>query len=161
MVLDSKTKSLIQRLQPSAPVNIAAIAKVLGCSVWESHDLPDDIAGKLFKDEKHGGEHQYSIVVRAQDPLVRKRFTVAHELAHFLLHRHLLGSEVVDDALFRSKLSTPVEAQANGFAADLLMPWHLLTPVVMRPLAELALMFQVSEQAMSIRLGSRGFSKAS
>jgi Zn-dependent peptidase ImmA (M78 family) len=151
MRLDKEVRTFIQRLQDSAPINITGIAKVLGLKVWESSQLPERVAGKLFRDEKG---LQYNIVIRAQDPVVRKRFTVAHELAHFLLHRHLFAAELVDDTLYRSGLATPVEAQANAFAADLLMPWHLLMPVIDRPASELASMFQVSEQAMKIRLES-------
>ena len=56
----------------------------------------------------------------------RRRFTIAHELGHFLLHRHL-----APDGGFRCRpedLATwdhersPQEAQANRFAARLLMP---------------------------------------
>jgi Zn-dependent peptidase ImmA (M78 family) len=155
MRLDKEVQSFIRRLQDSAPVDITGIAKVLGLKVWESSHLPPDIAGKLFRDRSNSmGQQQYNIVVRAQDPLARKRFTVAHEIAHFLLHRGLFATELVDDALYRSGLSSPVEAQANAFAADLLMPWHLLMPVIDKPASELASMFQVSEQAMKIRLES-------
>jgi len=155
MKLDKQVQEFLRRLQDSAPVDVTGIAKVLGLKVWESSQLPPEIAGKLFRDRSNPlGQQQYNIVVRAQDPLVRKRFTVAHEIAHFLLHRGLFATELVDDALYRSGLSSPIEAQANAFAADLLMPWHLLMPVIEKPVAELAAMFQVSEQAMKIRIES-------
>jgi Zn-dependent peptidase ImmA (M78 family) len=155
MRLDKQTQDFIRRLQDSAPVDVTGIAKVLGLKVWESSHLPANVAGKLFRDRNGSlGQMQYNIVVRAQDPLVRKRFTVAHEIAHFLLHRGQFATELIDDSLYRSGLSTPVEAQANAFAADLLMPWHLLMPVIDKPIADLAVMFQVSEQAMKIRLES-------
>jgi hypothetical protein len=145
----------IKRNCSSPPVNITAVAKVLGLNVWESDSLPEEVAGKIFRDLKGtGGFNGYSVVVRAQDPFVRKRFTVAHELAHYLLHQRLFGNELVDNALYRSGLSSSVEAQANGLAADLLMPWHLLLPIADRPVNELAKLFQVSEQAMRIRLES-------
>jgi len=149
MRLDRDVQSFIQRLQIGAPVDITGIAKVLGLKVWESKSFPNDIAGKLLREGM-----QYTIIVRAQDPFVRKRFTVAHELAHYLLHRHLFATELVDNALYRSPLSTPIEAQANSLAADLLMPWHLLMPLIDRSPSELAQIFQVSEQAMQIRLES-------
>ena len=152
MRLDRQVEQFIQRLQVSAPVNITGIARVLGLKVWESSSLPEGIAGKLFKDRENGGESGFSIIARAQDSFVRKRFTVAHEIAHYLLHRHLFATELVDDALYRSTLSSDVEAQANSLAADLLMPWHLLMPVVEKQLRELSMLFQVSEQAMRIRL---------
>ena len=90
--LDKDVEQFIQRLQVSAPVNITGIAKVLVSNVWESSSLPNSIAGKLFRDEKNGGSLGFSIMVRAQDPLVRKRFTVAHEIAH--LHRTLFSGEL-------------------------------------------------------------------
>jgi len=155
MGLDKQVQDFIRRLQDKAPVDITGIAKVLGLKVWESSQLPPEIAGKLFRDRGSPlGQQQYNIVVRAQDPVVRKRFTVAHEIAHFLLHSGLFATELVDDALYRSGLSSPVEAQANAFAADLLMPWHLLMSVIDKSPSELASLFQVSEQAMKIRLES-------
>lgn len=152
MSLEQGVKGLIRRLQTAAPVNIVGIAKFLGLEVWEDRSLPSGISGKLFKDKRNGGTGGYSIVVRAQDATVRKRFTVAHEVAHYLLHRHLFAEILTDDALYRSGLSTQEEAQANGFAADLLMPWHLLSPISDLPTHELARRFEVSEEAMDIRL---------
>jgi IrrE N-terminal-like domain len=152
--LDPDVQGFVRRLQPKAPVNIAGIAAVLGLRVWESSSLPPDIAGKLFRDAENGGNNGYSIVVRAQDPAVRKRFTVAHEIAHYLLHRHLFAKELVDDVLYRSGLSDQIEVEANYLAAELLMPWHLLAPVADQPVRALADMFEVSEQAMRIRLES-------
>jgi hypothetical protein len=150
---DKQVEDFIRRLQKAIPVDVVAIAKVLGLEVYESHDLPEGIAGKIFRDQKHGGQGGYSIVVRGNDPFARKRFTVAHEIAHYLLHRHLFGEGgLIDDALYRSQLSTRLEAQANAVAADLLMPWHLLDPISTKPIPELAELFQVSQQAMRIRL---------
>jgi hypothetical protein len=154
MKLEKQTAAFIRRLQTSAPVKIINIAKVLGLNVWESKSLPDGIAGKIFRDPSHGGSMGYSIVIRSQDPAARKRFTAAHELAHYLLHRHLIKGELLDDALYRSKLSTPIEAEANNLAADLLMPWHLLAPLANKPIPDLAELFEVSEQAMAIRMSS-------
>ena len=154
MRLDKQTQEFIERLQQTIPVNIVGLAKVLGLNVWESDRLPETIAGKLYREQTPAGQQQYNIVIRAQDPFVRRRFTVAHEIAHFLLHRSLFATELVDDALYRSSLSGPVEAQANSLAADLLLPWHLLIDHIDKPVDDLARMFQVSEQAMQIRLAT-------
>lgn len=152
MIKDKHIEAFIRRLQHAVPVNIVGIAKVLGLEVYES-DLPEGIAGKIFRDPKHGGAGEYSIVIRREDPYVRKRFTVAHEIAHYLLHRSLLvGGTLVDDAMYRSNLSDRREAEANGLAADLLMPWHLLEPLCNLPVDELAKRFEVSVQAMQIRM---------
>lgn len=156
MTNDQQVNSFIRRLQKNVPVDIVAIAKVLGLEVYED-DLPEGIAGKIFRDQKHGGKGEYSIVVRSADPYVRKRFTVAHEIGHYLLHRSLLvGGTLVDDAMYRSNLSDNREAEANGLAADLLMPWHLLQPMATLPIEELAKKFEVSTQAMRIRMEAYG-----
>ncbi len=72
----------------------------------------------------------------------RYRFTVAHELAHWRLHRHLYlhrahepallqGADERPDHLQRAHSSDPKEVQANRLAACILMPremvkraWH-------------------------------------
>jgi Zn-dependent peptidase ImmA (M78 family) len=59
---------------------------------------------------------------------------------------------LVDDALYRSSLSDRREAEANSLAADLLMPAHLLAPLLDQPVSDLADRFQVSVQAMQIRV---------
>ena len=99
----------------------------------------------------------------------RKRFTIAHELAHALLHE---GQEVRYDKDFRvdfrsgaSSLGTDVvEMEANFFAASILMPWRFLEadPLVAgldfedaeAAIKLLAARYKVSPHAMSIRLGN-------
>jgi hypothetical protein len=63
-------------------------------------------------------------------PLGRKRFTAAHELGHFLLHRERMGAWIADTA--ETVVETDgdddlreMERQANYFAAALLMPEEL------------------------------------
>jgi hypothetical protein len=150
---------IIQRFQQFVPVDVTGLAEALGLSVWEDDDLPKGISGKLFKDtSEHGGTAGYSIVVRASDAYVRRRFTVAHEIAHFLLHRNLIGNSITDDELYRSDLSNAQEAEANRLAADILMPDALVALNIKRYGADpavLAPLFEVSEAAMRIRLGQK------
>jgi Zn-dependent peptidase ImmA (M78 family) len=54
-------------------------------------------------------------------------------------------------------LSNSMEVQANKMAADILMPRHLLNQHVsngVNSVSELARIFQVSESAMSFRVGT-------
>jgi len=146
---------VIERFQHSAPVDVAGIAEALGLNLWESDDLPLHISGKLFKDPENGGTEGFSIIVRASDPYVRRRFTAAHEIAHFVLHRNRIGDSISDDEWYRSGLSSPEEIEANRFAARILMPTHLVkkyADVYDFNLSRLARQFEVSEEAMSIRL---------
>lgn len=144
---------IIARHQERAPVDVQAIATALGLSVFED-DLVEGVSGILRKDV-HGGTSGYSILVNRQHPTNRKRFTVAHEIAHFVLHRDALTNDLIEDEFYRA-LSNKLEWEANDFAADILMPWSLINRLSdkgIRSLPELATALGVSKQAIAIRLG--------
>jgi hypothetical protein len=151
----SAIQEIARPFQTKPQVRVVDLAQSLGLGVWEV-DLPKNISGKIIKDGKHGGRSGYSILINANDPTVRRRFTVAHEIGHFVLHRPRIGDGLVDDAMYRSGLSTWAEVQANKAAADILMPYSLIDKAVqsgVKSLDDLAALFVVSLQAMSIRLG--------
>jgi hypothetical protein len=153
--LTPAAKQIIEEFQDSAPVDVIGLATRLGLNVWEDV-LPNDISGKISLDLANGGTSTYSIIVQMSQASNRKRFTIAHEIAHFILHRNLIGDGVSDDALYRSKLSSTVEAQANRLAADILMPFALISELQAQgitDLSDLASELQVSQQALKIRLG--------
>ena len=154
-VVNKIPEQIIRRFQKDAPVDVRALAEELGVKVWESKVLPPGISGKLFKDLVNGGTEGFSIQVNATDAFVRKRFTVAHEIAHFILHREKIGPVIMDDVWYRSGLSTREEGEANRLAADILMPAHLIRRYAMLSQDDpktLAERFQVSVAAMNIRL---------
>ncbi len=148
---------VIAKYQKSAPVDVIGIARELGLNVWEMQSLPSSVSGKIFRDPLNGGPSGFSIAVNASESPLRKRFTIAHEIAHFLLHRDFLEKDdLVDDAMYRSGLSSAEETQANRLAAQILMPFPLIQALVdsgVKDVATLANMFQVSQPAMKIRLG--------
>jgi len=156
-VLDDKTLTagqIIEAFQQDAPVDVIGIAEALGIHVWE--EKLGSVSGKLFVDKLNGGKSGFSIVVNKTESLLRKRFTVAHELAHFILHRDDLENGIVEDALFRSGLSSKQETEANKLAADILMPFPLVQKLMgegLRTIEELSEALQVSKAAISIRLG--------
>lgn len=102
------------------PIKLGEIAKDLNIKVLSS-TLQSNISGEI---REINGE--VIIKVNRHDPKTRQRFTIAHELAHFFLHRDLLNNGIVDDVLYRSSHSTYIEQQANSLAADILMPINLL-----------------------------------
>ena len=63
----------------------------------------------------------------------RKRFSIAHELGHLEMHRHLsslsycLSGDIRDDGV--KKASKQLEHQANEFASALLLPERLFGPL--------------------------------
>lgn len=118
--------------------------------------LPMNISGLIQPDE--GGN--FVIKVNRFESKERQRFTIAHEIAHYLLHRDRINSGIVDSVLYRSKLSSKIEAEANKLAADIVMPNDAVFAVMnqlSRPISEdaisdLATNFEVSKQAMAIRV---------
>ena len=152
----------------TTPVDVQLIATKLGLPVVY-HELGADISGLLMS-----AEGRASICVRDSDPLVRQRFTIAHEIGHFVLrHQFEPGAHVhVDEKWKVTARSTnrslgvdPQEVEANQFAAALLMPSNLLRERAQRygerqlddqNVAALAREFKVSEQAMVIRLSTLG-----
>lgn len=136
------------------PVDPVEIARSLGVQVLRGN-LPPDVAGVLMK----RAGHDPRIVVAAGDSDNRRRFTVAHELGHFVYRG--AGTEAETDQYEyvdeRSRLARagtdPVEVFANRFAAELLMPEDVIRPVAKQmSAAVLADRFGVSQEAMSYRL---------
>lgn len=92
------------------------------------------------------------IFINRNFPIVRQRFTVAHELGHLLRHR-LENDKVLFRATDFTSTTMRDEREANVFAAELLMPESMVRNLVhLAPVRDLAQMFGVSEQAMAIRI---------
>ena len=97
------------------PVDILGLAYSIGIQV-EYLALADDTSGFLRRTGAN-----WLIGVNSMHHPNRQRFTVAHELGHYFLHRD--HGDFVDKALFRKELqSDRREYEANSFASRLLMP---------------------------------------
>lgn len=143
--------ALIARHQEEAPVDIVAIAEDMGLGVWMAHDWPDSLSG-MIKPGKRG----YVIYVNASHSRKRRRYTIAHELAHFMFHENLIGDGIVDDDQYRSRLNWASERVAANFAGEILMPVPLIACAIetgITDIARLAEVFDVSVNMMAIRLG--------
>lgn len=143
------------KVLPQSPVNLRKLADRVGV-LYEFGRMPSGIYGSLKKDKKKG---RYVIKIRKADARVRKRFTFAHELAHYFLHVDDSATdnfEVVEDIFLRSEHTTYAqEWQANALAAYILMPLDKVIEVMreMEPtLVQMASLFDVSQQAIQIRL---------
>lgn len=104
----------------ASPLNLEKLLKFLGITlVMEEGD--ESFSGCI---EKRG--NGYYISVNKYHPEKRKRFTIAHELGHYFLHRSILSDIGREEVLMREPSAlTPIEREANNFAADLLMPEEL------------------------------------
>lgn len=155
------TLKTLKRFTSSAPVDVVGMASALGVDVARDF-LGPEVSGKIQRNAKG----KYTIVVNASDSLARQRFTVAHELAHYLYHRDLIGDGVSDSPAYRAPdkniyKNTPLkerhEWQANQFAANVLMPNDLLRAVEREnpgiTIPQLAQRFGVSVPAMRVKKG--------
>lgn len=93
----------------------------------------------------------------------RLRFTLAHELAHYIIHKQIFSGTGVAAALYNNDTDEDAtEWQANYLAKAILMPngqikrcFYALRPVYKTKSAyvcKMAEIFEVSKQAMEIRL---------
>ena len=90
----------------------------------------------------------------------RQRFTLAHELGHYILHKEK-NSEFKDAVFFRNETINSMEYKANEFAGELLMPERSLREHInqgVRNIGELSELFGVSAAAMKYRILSLGYS---
>ena len=118
--IPEQIQNKISSHQDKFPIPLGEIAKELGIVVKKS-TLPAGISGEISLEND-----MYVIRVNRHDVKERQRFTLAHEIAHFLLHKEFIGDKLTDDALYRSSLSDSLEYEANRLAADIIMPWHLI-----------------------------------
>lgn len=156
MLLQDQMK-IVRDHQKTAPVQVVNLANALGLPVYEAGGWTGDISGMIVKDDgQYNADSGYAVFVNKDHGPTRKRFTIAHETAHFIRHKDQIGDGISDDGLYRSGLSNRTEAEANALAADILMPWELINNAMangVKTIEDLAKHFEVSRSAMSIRLG--------
>lgn len=149
--------AIVEGFLHEAPVDLMAMSEALGLTVDMAAKMGTEQSGRILR--KGNGKSGYHIEVNGSHSDYRKRFTLAHEVAHFLLHRDLIGDGIEDSALYRSRLGDPAEYEANRLAAQILMPAPLVRNVYkagLKWLAGLSAAFAVSEEAMRIRLKQLG-----
>jgi hypothetical protein len=135
------------------PVPVGAIAEDLcGLAVEEIRDL--DVSGMLVPSERR-------IYTNAAEPQARRRFTLAHELGHWVcqcLEGRAAPAYCRAEVVGLDPTARAVEREANVFAAELLMPEQRVREEWGRASSaeEIARWFGVSAEAMSWRLYSFG-----
>ena len=142
------------------PVPVKAIADSLGAEIaYEAYE--GEVSGMLYRSD----DAPPLIGVNSSHGGNRQRFTIAHEIGHLTLHK---GTAVYVDSFARvnrrDNTRTREEAEANAFAAELLMPRLFVAREVDQALnkesdispnrlaAKLAKRFRVSAEAMTYRL---------
>ena len=122
-----------QEINDQIPVNIVEKIKEQNIELNElCYDLHDEVLGEIKKENG-----KYKINIQGYDFNYRRRFTMAHELGHYKLHKDLLDDEGLDDGLSyetmyrkNAKISSNQETQANKYAIDMLVPKELIISIV-------------------------------
>lgn len=104
-------------------------------------------------------EGVWVIRVNKSQNIRRQRFTIAHELGHYMMHRNKSES-FTDEVFFRTEKKDLIEYRANEFASQLLMPEEKVRRAIsdgVRNLGELSERFNVSSAAMKVRVQELGY----
>ena len=128
------------------PVNPEEIANKLDVKIWSltPKELQEIISNKeIFKGIGLKHEGKYWIVISQDWPKNVKRFAIARELGHIILH---------SDKLPCLNISDSINSEANKFAEELLIPTKEIVNRASLPLKLISNTFQVSPQAIQIRL---------
>ncbi|MBB3701251.1 ImmA/IrrE family metallo-endopeptidase [Flammeovirga yaeyamensis] len=166
--IEEKADELLKQFNiERAHVNVEKIIKDLGIHI-EYGEIGDTVSGFLLS--KDGKD---TIAVNHSQSEERQRFTLAHELGHFLFHRKGQYDDIfISNIHFRNEKSSTgehrKEREANSFAAAILMPEQFIENEIEKIelnniqsveaiVKSLAKTFKVSEVAMTYRLVNLGY----
>ena len=149
---DAIDLEIVRQMLPSTPY---------GASVREIKP-PVEIIGDAFEGmlARDPDDHAvWGIAYNGKARGERQRFTIAHELGHFILHRSQKQSFNCDSQSVHTGIDglRQIEREADEFAGNLLMPGDLLREWIsnqridLHVLSAIAKRFQVSFEALCIR----------
>ncbi len=167
-IIEKKAKEFCKKHNiNSAPVEIIKICNDLGIKVFETY-LKSDVSGLIIVDDKPWERYENAqkfILINLMENPARRRFTIAHELAHYVLHRDEGKLYAHRDTVQGGSRIDRVESEANFFAANVLMPEDIMRFAVreiegrslykmpgLMLVKEIADIFLVSEAAAEVRL---------
>lgn len=97
-------------------IDVIGFSNSLGINVFSENNL--DKSAEIRYDKNKG---TFSIYVKSGEPLTRQRFSIAHELSHFVLHKEIIESNFVVQRSEPKKFDQK-EKEADELATELLMP---------------------------------------
>lgn len=166
--IEKKVNDLISKFElNNAGFDLNLLLNKLNIEI-SNEDLSDEVSGIFLM---INGKPLITINSKESNNKERQRFTIAHEIGHYILHsdKKTLFVDKSPKLLYRNSASSTgeilQEKEANHFAACLLMPKELLMADVKdvknskedKIIKNLASKYKVSEQAMSFRLANLGF----
>lgn len=155
--IESKAATVLQNIYPSGievPVNLQKIMKAYQIRLKVGEFENYDIAGSYNRSQR-------TIYISESAPYQRNAFTVAHELGHFFLHENK-PNEIfyrLEADMIKTQEDDLQEAEANWFAASLLMPRETMIKyyqLYQGDTDKMAVLFGVSKAALYWRSKNMG-----
>ena len=135
-------------IEEPSEIDLMAVAGFLGGLTVEEGGL-DGADGRIL-----WGQNGAAIRIKAGLWPGRKRFTLAHEIGHYVLHKHNRQGRFDSGHQFAIWNEANEEAEANVFAAELLMPDFLFTPRLKRHSPSFRNLDKLAEDFVTSRLAS-------
>lgn len=104
-------------------VDVIKLAQLLDIDVFLGTDSHEDFNAKIEVDPE---TKRYTIIVNPAQPFERQRFSIAHELAHFVLHKDTLDTLGSLNRAPGDIINKRQEQKADELAAEILMPTSLV-----------------------------------
>lgn len=171
MTLDSKVQTKLDEILTNDcykgyELQLDKICKKLDLSTFSAAFTDPKLSGAIYQDKE---TNSFKIFVNENHAMTRIRFTIAHEIGHYI--SALCGS-FSEEQLFRSGngfedygisfrkegVLSLAETEANTIAAEMLMPANMIKMFADQGLSveQIADKFFVSQHAVSIRLDRLG-----
>jgi Zn-dependent peptidase ImmA (M78 family) len=147
-------------------IDVVGLANEMSIVV-HSEGMSDDQASTIRHDAE---SKKFIITVNNNQTKERQRFSVAHEIAHFILHRDDIVANSIVAREGHASLDIKRERDADSLAADILMPQKYIdsflmgngitrkTPIINGAIiVQTATRFGVSRPACIVRLRDIGY----
>lgn len=118
LILDAKNKNICLM-----PFDIYAYVDTFDNIEVINDDLSCEISG-LIEYSNIENSKGFIIAINKYHSYERRRFTLAHEFAHYAMHREYIikNKKIIDNKAFFRDRQSEIENEANEFASKLLMP---------------------------------------
>ncbi|HSW98082.1 MAG TPA: ImmA/IrrE family metallo-endopeptidase [Candidatus Saccharimonadales bacterium] len=148
-------------------IDVIKLAKSYDIEIYLQNKTGDENFNACI--ERDPDTNGYKIFVNPQQPFERQRFSIAHELAHYVLHKGMLdtGEPLHRDPTDQANKTN--EEKADSLAAEILMPKKFVeeytdtesinkqTPLTKTVIVSIANLFKVSRTVAAIRLRSLNY----
>lgn len=149
-IVDSYAERIIEDAlgSISIPVDIEKIAEFYGIQIFRD-EMSEGESGAIVINQSDCG-----MLINQNDHTNRQRFTIAHEIGHFVSYKYQgQTGERIDFRNLESSFGKDLEEIfANKFAAAILMPISIISEIKNRSKIELANEFNVSTAAIENRI---------